>query len=381
MLPLPVSAVDCVQPALQHTREQLFTRFRFSQWLRLALVAILAAELHVGGCNFGGNFGHWPRLPRREHSGLPSWAAPWGLPSIEPHISAHIGALLGLLVIAALVGIVLAFVFLYINSVFRFILFDSVLRRECSIGEGWRKWHRAGVRFFLWQLVFQIAAGIFFLILIGVPLAVAAAAGLTSDFRQHRGPLIAGLIVLAGLLFLFVLAAVAVQVLAKDFLVPIMALENLDFADGWHRLLAMIGREKGRYAVYLLLKLVLSVAAGILFAIVAFIPIVFAVIIAAAAVVAAHAAGLGWSVSTISLAVILGTLLFSSLIYVIALLSTPATVFFPAYAMYFLAARYPHLDVLLNPAPTPPAPVLPPLPESPPPFEPPPLPPSTEPIG
>ena len=109
--------------------------------------------------------------------------------------------------------------------------------------------------------------------------------------------------------------------------------------------------------------------------------VVFAVIIAAAAVVAAHAAGLGWSVSTISLAVILGTLLFSSLIYVIALLSTPATVFFPAYAMYFLAARYPHLDVLLNPAPTPPAPVLPPLPESPPPFEPPPLPPSTEPIG
>ena len=45
---MPVSAVDSVQPALQHTRQQLFTRFRFGQWSRLALVGILAAELHVG---------------------------------------------------------------------------------------------------------------------------------------------------------------------------------------------------------------------------------------------------------------------------------------------------------------------------------------------
>ena len=106
------------------------------------------------------------------------------------------------------------------------------------------------------------------------------------------------MILLVGLFGVFVLAAAVVQVLAKDFLVPIMALEDLDFADGWHRLLAMIGLEKGRYAVYLLLKLVLSIAAAILFGIIAIIPALFVVVPAVVAVLAGRAAGMGWSVTT-----------------------------------------------------------------------------------
>ena len=129
-----------------------------------------------------------------------------------------------------------------------------------------------------------------------------------------------------------------------------MALEDLDFADGWQRLLAMIGREKGRYTVYLL-KLVFSIAAAILFSIIAIIPALFIFIPAVVAVVAAHAAGMGWNVTTISLAIIFGSLLFLLLIYFVALVCVPGTVFFPAYAMHFLAARYPNLDALLHPAP------------------------------
>jgi hypothetical protein len=160
-----------------------------------------------------------------------------------------------------------------------------------------------------------------------------------------------------------------------------MALEDLDFADGWHRLLGMIGREKGRYAVYLLLKLVLSLAASILFGILALFAALLVVIPGAAAVVAGHVAGLGWSVTTISLAIIFGSLLLLLLVYLIALVCVPATVFFPAYSIYFFAARYPLLDALLNPAPVPPVPELPPAQQFPPPFEAPPLPPSSQPIG
>ena len=381
---MPVSAVDCVQPALQHTKQQLFTPFRWGQWSRLALVGILAAELHVGGCNFG-NFGNsWPRVPHKNQSEfLPSGMA-WDLSPFNParipaHISEHIAQFLGLIVVGIFVLIVLAFVFLYINSVFRFILFDSVLQRHCSISEGWGKWRRAGGRFFLWQIVFQIAFSLFLAVLIGVPLALAFAAGWMTDLQQHVARLVVGMILLLGLLLVCVLAAVVVQFLAKDFLVPIMALENLDFADGWHRLLEMIRPEKGRFAVYLLLKLVLSIAAAILFTIIAIAPTLLVVIPAVVAVVVGKVVGMGWSVTTISLAIIFGTLLLLVLIYLIALVCAPATVFFPAYAIHFLAARYPNLDTLLNPAT--PLPASPPIPEPPPPFEPPPLPPSPEPIG
>jgi hypothetical protein len=95
--------------------------------------------------------------------------------------------------------------------------------------------------------------------------------------------------------------------------------------------------------------------------------------------VAGVAAGLTWNVTTVSLAVIFGTMALLLLLYLAALVSTPATVFFPAYAMYFLAARYPNLSALLNPAPIPPAPESPHALEPPP--EPLPLPPSPEPIG
>jgi hypothetical protein len=367
---LPLSAVDCVQPALQHTRQQLFNLFRWGQWSRLALVGILASELHVGGCNFGGfNF---PSLHSKTnttgHGFLPSSSLPSSLgPFSSSYISAHLAQFLGLILLGVCAFVVLAFVFLYINSVFRFILFDTVLRCQCSISEGWRKWHRAGGRFFLWQIVFQIFVSLAMGILIGLPLAAALAAGWMTDPKAHLVPLIVGGILLFITFCIFLLATIATQVLARDFLVPIMALEGLDFADGWHRLLEMIGREKGRYAGYLLLKLVLAIAAGIIFTIIAIIPSLFVVIPSVVAVVAARAAGLGWTVTTISLAIILGTMLLFLLIYLIALVSVPATVFFPAYALHFLASRYPTLDALLHPAP--------------PPFEAPPLPPSPEPIG
>ncbi|MGA2004910.1 MAG: hypothetical protein ABSG70_16115 [Terriglobales bacterium] len=375
---MPLSAVDCVQPAIQHTRDQLFRPFRFGQWSRLALVGVLAAELNASGCNFNGINFPVSSHPHRTQ-GLFTAATPFA-PFDPSHFDpSRIAQALGLIIAIGLVAMVLFFVFLYINSVFRFILFDSVLKKRCSISEGWGRWHRAGRRYFLWQIVFIIAEFLFLGVLIGVPLAIAAALGWFRDAGQHIARSVLGVILLVGLFLVFLLVAWTVQLLAKDFLVPIMALEDLDFADGWSRLTGLIRPEPGRYAVYLLLKIVLAIAAAIVFSIIALVPIVVIVAPAIAAVFAGHAAGLGWNVTTISLTVILGTLLLFFLIYAIAMISVPATVFFPAFSIYFFASRYPKLDALL--APPPPIVETPPVLETPPLIEPPPLPPSPEPIG
>ncbi len=347
-------------------REQLFARFRWGQWSRLALVGILAAELHAGGCNFGRGFS---RISQKNGHDIPVFHPP----HIDP---ARIAQFLGLFLFAVLLVIVLGFVLLYINSVFRFILFDSVLRRECSVGEGWRRWHRAGGRFFLWQLVFQISAALFFLFLIGIPLALAASAGWMTNPMEHLGRVAGGVILLIGAVLICALVAGAVQVLARDFLVPIMAIEGLDFADAWSRLLALIRPEPGKYVVYLILKLVLAILSAILFGIISIFPILTIAVPVVAAVVVVKTTGVVWTVTTISLAVILGAMLLALLIYLIALVSVPAIVFFPAFSIYFFASRYPNLNLLLNPTPVMPPPESPPLP-----VMPPPLPPSPEPIG
>jgi hypothetical protein len=367
---VPVSAVDCVQPALQHTRDQLFRPFRFGQWSRLALVGFLAAELHTSGCNF--NSFNFP-VPQQRR-GQEFLSTPF--PGIDP---ARIAQMAGLIAAIMVLAIILFFVFLYLNSVFRFILFDSVIKKHCSIGEGWSRWHRAGRRYFVWQLVFLITEFLSLGVLIGVPLAVAALLGWFRNMEQHIGRTVLGAILLIGLFLVFLLFVAAAQLLAKDFLVPIMALEDVDFADGWSRLLALIRPEPGRYVIYLLLKIVLALAAAILFGILTLIPIFALVVPAVLAVFAAYKAGLGWTPATVSLAIIGGAILLLLLLYLVALVSVPAIIFFPAFSIYFFASRYPKLDALLNPPP--PAPELPPIPESPPPFEAPPLPPTPEPIG
>jgi hypothetical protein len=366
-----VSAVDCVQPAIQHVRQQLFSPFRFGQWSRLALVAILAGELHVGGCNFGNLRQFATQRPKSGHEFL---ATPF--PHVDP---ARIAQFAGLIAAVVLLAVVLFFVFLYINSVFRFILFESVLRRECSIGEGWQRWHKAGRRFFLWQLVFVVCTGLFFGLAVGIPLIFLGASGWIKDATSHVAGIAGGLILLIGVVLICALVVAAVQVLSRDFLVPIMALEDLDFADGWSRLIALMRAEPGKYVVYLLLKLVLLIAAVILFSILAVIPALIVIIPAVVVVVAGAAAGLAWNVTTVSLVVIFGIVSLLLLLYLIALVSAPAVVFFPAYALYFFAGRYPKLAALLTPAPAPPAPASPAAMETPP--QPPPLPPAPEPIG
>ena len=91
------------------------------------------------------------------------------------------------------------------------------------------------------------------------------------------------------------------------------------------------------------------------------------------AVIGGMAAGLTWNLYTITLAVVVGSIAIFALLYVMSLVSVPAVVFFPAYSIYFFAARYPALDALLHPAPPPAMP--------PPPPDPPPLLPTPEPIG
>jgi hypothetical protein len=369
-----ISAVDCVQPAIQHTRDQLFRPFRFGQWSRLALVGFLAAELHSSGCNI-------PNFPANTHPrrGNEFLAAAAPFPHIDP---SRLAQFAGLIIAAVLLAFIVGIIFLYISSVFRFILYESVLKKHCSISEGWNRWHRTGRRYFLWQIVFVIAEFLFLGVLIGVPVAVAVAMGWFRDAHEHMARTVLGALFLLGLILVFALIAAVVQVLAKDFLVPIMAFDEVDFADGWSRLLALIRPEPGKFVIYLLLKIGLALAAAIVFGILTLIPVVIVVAPVAVAAVAAYKVGITWTVTTVSLAIIGGTVLMFFLIYLVAFISAPATVFFPAFSIYFFAPRYAKLAAILYPAPAAPqTPIVPETPPQTPPPELPPLPPTPAPIG
>jgi hypothetical protein len=362
---VPFTAIDAIQPAFEHTKQQLFSRFSLGQWTRLAFVGLLAGELGSGGgCNNNlGNLrnAHHPRIYHFTDTS----------PDMFPKIAA-VGAAIAVFVVAALVfGVIL----MYVSSVMRFILFDSILARECHIRMGWGRRQGPGGRLFLWKLCYSLILFTGVVVLVAIPVALAFANGWAQAPKEHIAPLVLG-----GMFFLFILAvyvliAGVIFVLNKDFVVPQMALEDIGPIEGWRRLLRMMEAEKGRYAAYIGMKIVMAVAAGIAVGIVT---VILGLLIAIPAVgigiiaaITGQSAGLTWNAYTITIAIVVGVVLFGVFFYLVSLVSVPVMVFFPAYSIYFFAARYQPLQAALYPASatappiggaTPQAPPLPPSP-------------------
>lgn len=358
---MPISAVETISLAFEHTKRQLVQPFRFGQWSRLALVGLLAGEMGSGSSfNFPTNF----RVPQQP--GASRHFFPQDLPKIDPAILA---ALIAVVFVAALVFLV---ILIYLNSVMRFILFDSVLLKECHIREGWRRHQGIAWKYFLWQIGIMLASLMGMVVLVGIPAGLGFAMGWFRAPREHLLPLIlGGILVFFGFVIFFATLSI-VHVFTKDFVVPQMALEGMGAMEGWRRLWPMLQLDTWGYAAYVGMKIVLAIGAGIVIGIASVIVTIFFAIptigLGLVAMITGKTAGLTWNALTITVAVVVGCVLFAIFMYLIALISVPATVFFPAYAIYFFAARYRALSLVLYPPPVPvirsgegPAPQAPPL--------------------
>ena len=347
---MPLSAVDVVSPTFQRTKELLFKPFRFAMWWRLAIISFLAGEISGSGGG-PGNF----NFPQNTHGSQGGGDHLLALPGDPAQIAAFVVALVvaGLLLFAFLI---------FLNSIFRFILFDVIVSGRYRIREGWRRWFDDGVRYFWWQAGVSLAMLLVLALFVGLPALLAWRAGIFRAPGEHVALLVLGGLLLFLLLAVLVVAGALLGVFSKDFLVPVMALEKLGPIDGWRRLWPMLRTEGSSYAAYIGMKIVLAMGAAMIFGIIDIIVIVIlaipGAIVAVAVVAVASSMGLTWNPMTIALAVVVGGILLLLLMLLIALINVPAAVFFEAYPLLFLASRYPALDALLHPAPpaAPPAP-------------------------
>ncbi len=335
---MPIGAVDSINLAFEHTNQQLFRPFRLAQWTKLAFVGLLAGELGSGGCN-GNNFKYSPQ----GHVSLP------GSLGADP---ALIAAVVTAVVVAALaIGTIL----LFVSSVMRFALFDSVVTRQCRIRWEWNHRLRQGWRYFVWKLSYIVVTLTAVVALVGVPVAYAFAAGWFKQPRGHLPILLIGGGICFLILMIVSIGSAIVLLLTKDFVVPQMALEDVDATEGWRRLWPMLKAETGAFAGYIGMKIVLALVAAILIGIATVIlGIVIAIPTALLGVLGfltGTAEGLTWNANTIALAIVAGCILVALFLYLVSLIYVPAIIFFPAYSVHFFAGRYPRLRAVLYPAP------------------------------
>ncbi len=207
-MPKPLSAVDCISPALERTKRQLFAPFRFRRWARLAIVCLITGEF-AGGGGYTGGFNYQPTRSRGGHTALLLRPIDWRvLESFLPWIILGVGLLLLLILL-----------WIYAAAVYRFVLFDSVVYDRCELKGSWSRWESAGRSYFFWCLSLFFTVWAALLVLIGGPVFLAWRAGIFQHPRAHLAPLILGGIALLFLVVVIFVTSAIVAVFAKDFCV------------------------------------------------------------------------------------------------------------------------------------------------------------------
>jgi hypothetical protein len=261
--PRPVSPFDAAAEAFAHTRRQLFP-IRIERWLALGLLAFLdqcgRAFRGGGGANTG--WRHEGRIGDLDLSGEAGQALS-GLQRAADWLSAHaavatIGALVGLLVVAALMAIVLWF-----NARGVFMYADDVATGRSDVRRPWRQHAAAASSYFGWSLGISLAG--VFVLLFAAGLVATGALALASGRLRGSGAWLAagGLAPVLGLLLLGLLGLSLAALALRDFVAPLQLATGLPCGGAARVLEGLVLAHPGAFVLYLVLKLVVVVASGI----------------------------------------------------------------------------------------------------------------------
>jgi hypothetical protein len=325
----------------------LFEPFRFAFWARLAVVALVTGE--AGGGGAGG--GSLPNFHTTNRGGDSHWANYWSdrwagaahlfstprWEDIEPYI--------GWIVVCVALVLAALLLWIYSDCVYRFILLDAVVSGRCRLREGWRRWREPGRRYFVWVVAFGLGSFVLVGLVAGVPVLLAYRAGWFEHPDQNLGVLIGAGILLA-LVTIWLVAVVAIiDMLGRDFLVPVMAFEEVGSLDGWRRVLTLMDVEKLDYAGYVLMKIVLAMGSAIIFMIINLIVILILLIplglLGVIGFLIGRSAGVSWdNTSVVLLLAAFALLALAGLLYVVGFVYAPGLVFFQSYTLEFFAPRY-----------------------------------------
>jgi hypothetical protein len=325
---------EALSRALHDTLRLLFRPFRGRRWIKLTVVC-----LFLGG-------------------GTPTAAFHWSLSSLPgdiPFSEVFLRAVdyitrspwLTILAIVLALGIVLAW--LYLRSVFRFVLVDSIFRTDVLLGPSWTGLRPLGQSYFFWLVGMLAVLGITFSVVV-----VAVYPYFQASASRGTPSLVPSLLLVA-LLVSIVLAGLAVAllvVLTDDLVVPLMYAQKTSLARAWREVARAMRAEPAPFAVYLLLRLALAIGIGVAVLFVLFLVLLSffsaAIIVAALVVLILRVLGLGWvwNPSTILLAVAALFLLSSLLLILLSVVGMPGQVFFQEFGIHFIASRFPPLEAL-----------------------------------
>ncbi len=320
---MALHAVENVEEAFGVTREFL-TPIEIRRWLKLALVVFFVGS----GVSFP-----TAQFDTSTPSGdVSNGELPFSLPV---DIVTLVVALVG-------IGILFGLLFALVGAIMEFVLIESLRTGEVSLRRHWRRRWRQGLRLF----GFRIA--------IGLPMVALFAGWLALLFvpiligRDLTVPFTAFLVGIPVVFIITVLFAL-VSGLTTVFVVPLMIQSDSGVLAAWRRLWGSIKASWKQYLAYVVIGVLLTVAAGIIasiavgvVAIMLLIPVLIVVAITHVTVSLSSTAGI---VVLIALAVVFG----SATLVVWTLAQVPVVTYLRYYALLVLGDIEESFDVLSTP--------------------------------
>jgi len=255
-----VSPADAARAAYRHTRSQLFP-IRPERWLVLGLLALLdqcGRTFRGGGGSGGGGDHQGPEgfPPDLTHVG--AW-----LQRASEWLAAHavvvaLGAVTGLLVFGVVAAVVL-----WVNARGVFMYADAVATGRAEVSRPWREHAAAAASYFGWSLGITFAA-VFTVLFAGGLVVVTAFAFTAGRLEGTGGWLLLGAMVPVLLLLALALPLLALASLAlRDFVAPLQLATGLPCGAAARLLESLVVAQPAAFVLYLLLKLLVVVATGL----------------------------------------------------------------------------------------------------------------------
>ncbi len=331
-----ITPADALTFAFHDSLRLLFRPFDAPQWVKLSLIC-----LFLGGGTTSAAF----------HSSLGSLPGGEFFREMFIEISQRIARDPALILLFIAVGIGVSLVVFYLRANFRFVLVDTIVRREVLIRAAAASLRRQIHSYFFWLLGALLVVGMTLGggLLLAMPHLRAAAAG-GEDSLAFVTVLA---VLLTGEVLLGLLVALLIT-LTDDLVAPVMYSEHLTLPAAWRTLWRAMRRESSAFVLYILLRFVVSVAVGVAILLLLF-PVLVAVfsgaiILGALPVLTLRLLGMEWvwNPVTIIVASLALLLLIGLLLILMSVAGMPGQVLLQNFGIRFIASRAPSLDALLR---------------------------------
>ena len=243
-----VSVIDPINPAFKKVKQILFSPFELGRWLVIGFCAFLA-DLSGAGFHFQGRF------PHGQQGSAP--AVPGHLLEL---IQEHVALVVFVGATVFVIGVAVAILLLWLSSRGRLMFLWCVAQNKAEVKVPWRILREQGNSLFLFRLV----AGIIFFVLVGMLAGIIVlCVALLGRVGGHGGvPLVAALALLGLVGLAATLVGAAVMKFTRDFVVPIMYLRKCSCLAGWGEFLSLLSGNIGRFALYLLFRILIALIIG-----------------------------------------------------------------------------------------------------------------------